>query len=144
MHLTVEQNTTARPASENPKNETVSEVLMTIIDIHQALDSSISGASFLVTNPLAYLTSPDLLIRWKSDLDSLLDHYLRGDFTPDVFEKRLQAILPGVENLERVRDAREKGGMVDGIWEAVDNRCRLLEEVFEELGRRLEECDRRT
>jgi hypothetical protein len=101
-------------------------------------------------DPFAYLTSPALISRWEEDLGILCQDYLEGKFIPETFEKRLEAILPGVEKLEVARD-RCRNELVDEIermgvgvevpaafWEGVDRRCTVIDEVFGRLDRVLD------
>ncbi len=136
MHLSFKTYTEAQPALE--KEDALLKPLSAIITAYQALDNSISGTSSPVTDAMAYLTSSDLILRWETDLNCLIERFLVGHFTPEMFEKRLQTILLDVEKLERLRDAMDNEGIEDGLREAVNGKCRMLEEVFGAMERRLE------
>jgi hypothetical protein len=102
-------------------------------------------------DPYLYLTSPSLLKRWETDLELLSHQYLVGHYTPDTFEEKLASILPGVERFEDAKrmmelnfeDELENCGVdivvPDAFWEAIEERCRIIDDAFKGLEKRLDE-----
>jgi hypothetical protein len=102
-------------------------------------------------DPYQYLTSPSLLKRWETDLELLSHQYLTGYYTPDTFEEKLASILPGVERFEEAKrmmelnfeDELENCGVdivvPERFWEAIEERCRIIDDAFKGLERRLDE-----
>ena len=102
-------------------------------------------------DPYVYLTSPSLLKRWETDLELLSHQYLIGHYTPDTFEEKLASILPGVERFEDAKrmmelnfeDELENCGVniviPDAFWEAIEERCRIIDDAFKGLEKRLDE-----
>ncbi|CZR56472.1 uncharacterized protein PAC_06360 [Phialocephala subalpina] len=101
-------------------------------------------------DPYTYLTSPILIARWKSSLETLCEQYLNGTFTPDQFEEKLMTLLPGVQKLEEARrrvnedlerELRDRGVWVaipETFWGSVEERVGVIDGVFEGMGRVLD------
>lgn len=127
------------------------------------LDSSICCSSHIAQeeevntwqtwDPFSYLSSPTLLKKWEHGLDVLCQQYLSGSFTPDIFEDKLVSIMSGVELLQ---DAREKikdelehelekcgveGRVPEVFWEAIEERCAVLDEGFLAIAKSLDNQD---
>lgn len=97
------------------------------------------------------ITSSDLISRWESGLEALSENYLLGKFTPREFEKILNPLLVGVEKLEILREqldgdvrselrtcGEDAVLALENLREAVEDRCRILEKAFVDLGKKLE------
>jgi hypothetical protein len=103
-------------------------------------------------NPVNRIISPDLISRWETGLEMLSEEYLRGNFTPGEFEQILKTLLVGVEKLEVVREQLD-GDLrselracgedavlaLENLRAAVEERCRILEKAFVDLGKKLDE-----
>jgi len=77
---------------------------------------------------LSYLSSPILLSRWESDLELLCQQYLKGTFTPDIFERKLATILPGVEQLTNARErlTTELENELEKMWSSYQSAGNVL------------------
>jgi hypothetical protein len=132
------------------------ELLEACYQIDRSLCSSTQTSPGEITSwqsldPYIYLTSPSLLKRWETDLELLSHQYLTGRYTPDTFEEKLASILPGVQRLEEAKrmmelnfeEELENCGVnivvPDAFWEAIEERCRIIDDAFSGLEKRLDE-----
>lgn len=150
-----------RAGTSNLPNPTPSRVINSVVQACEEIDTTIFSSlreTQEFTSPeenlhsISRILSPDLISRCENGLEMLSEEYLRGNFTPREFEQILNTLLVGVEKLEAARDqfdgdieselrtcGEEAFLALENVKEAVEERCRILEKAFADLGKKLDE-----
>jgi hypothetical protein len=152
------QQSKLKPSTAMSRTITSTPSIALLLDACHTLDRLICGPTTPASeiqewhslDAWKYLSSAELILNWKTSLEMLCEDFLNGTLTPDVFEAKLMALLPGLKKLEEARwkvsedlegELNARGVWVvvpDAFWEVVEERVDVIAEVFEEMGRMLD------